>query len=392
MQGFLWSAAEGMEALSPTTGIRAARDINNRQQVIGDGRVATLHLAPGNSQPAAVTGGPYSATEGSAVLLNLSAADNDDVGFVFTVSFGDGSPDWVDINPATGHSYADNGPYTLMLTVRDRRGATDTKSTTVSIANVAPTILAGSLTGPTAPIQLTGGSVSAPIGFEFSDPAGTNDTYAAEIACGNGVVRTATNIPVSNTYSGSTYTGGRGTYAGSCTYTSAGVYTVRATVSDEDGGVSAPAFYRYVVVYDPAGASATGSGFYPVGELKGKGSKAHFTFDAKFLLGQPMAPNGTAKFWIPGGQLDFESTTIEMLVASGNRAQFWGSGTLNGASARFRITAVDGKLPGPNGIMDAFRIEVWQAGTLVFDTQPGATQDAPVATAIDGGNIQIRRE
>jgi hypothetical protein len=86
--------------------------------------------------------------------------------------------------------------------------------------------------------------------------------------------------------------------------------------------------------------------------------------------------------------MDFESTTIETLVASGDRAQFWGTGTLNGAAARFRITAVEGTKGS-----DAFRIELWNAtGTsLLYDTQPGTAQDAPVTTPIDGGNVQVRR-
>ena len=88
--------------------------------------------------------------------------------------------------------------------------------------------------------------------------------------------------------------------------------------------------------------------------------------------------------------MTFESTAIEMLVVSGNWSQFWGIGTLNGVPARFRITAVAGQGHGNKGTKDAFRIELWQAGTLVFDSQPGAAQDAPVTTEIDGGNIRIR--
>jgi len=42
-----------------------------------------------------------------------------------------------------------------------------------------------------------------------------------------------------------------------------------------------------------------------------------------------------------------------MLVAAGNRAQFWGTGTLNGSAARFRITTVDG-----GEGHDAIRIEL----------------------------------
>ena len=150
--------------------------------------------------------------------------------------------------------------------------------------------------------------------------------------------------------------------------------------------MSAPAFFRYVVVYDVAGASATGSGFYAVtGQAKGKAAKAHFTFNVAYVSASQSAPNGHARFWIPGGQLSFESTAIEMLVAAGTRAQFWGTGTLNGAAVRFRITAEDGSA-------DRFRIEIWNAaGTAVlYDTQPGAAQDAPVTTTIEGGNIHIR--
>jgi PKD repeat protein len=320
------------------------------------------------------------------VFLNLLGADNDDVGFLYTVSFGDGSGDWLDIYPPSSHTYADYGTYTLTLTVRDRRGATDTKTTTVTIANVAPTIVAGSLTGPTAPLQMTSGSASAPIAFEFSDPGRSFDIYSAEVACGNGVVLAATNIPVSDVYLGNGVYTGRGNYAGTCTYTSPGVYTVRATVSDDAGGTSAAAFYRYVVVFDPNGAFATGNGFY---DVPGQGkAKAHFSFDAKFPAGHAV-PNGTVRVWIPGGQLDFESTAIEMLVASGNRAQFWGTGTLNGVAARFRITAGESARGS-----DAVRIELWNADgtTILYDSQPGAAQDAPPTTTIDGGNIRIRRE
>ncbi len=286
--------------------------------------------------------------------------------------------------------YNDNGTYTLTLTVRDRRGATDTKSTTVTIANVAPTIVPGSLTGPVAPIQLTGGSASAPIAFEFTDPGRSNDIYSAEIACGNGVVLTSTNIPVTDVYLGNGVYTGKGTYAGACTYTSPGVYTVRATVSDDAGGVSTPAFFQYVVVYDLAGGSVTAGGFYNV---PGQGDrKAHFTFSAEFLSGHETAPNGAVKFWIPGREVDFVSTALELLVVSGNRAQFWGTGTLNGAPARFRITAVDGQQGGPHQDADAVRVELWDAnGALVYDSQPGAAQDAPVTQLIDGGSIQIHR-
>ena len=392
VHAFLWTAGDGLEALSPTTGLTTARDINNHQQVVGDRRVATLQLAPGNNVPVASAGGPYTGIEGSPVAFTLSARDLDDVGFVYHVTFGDGSPDWFGITlPVNGltYSYPDNGTYTLSLMVRDPKGATDSRTTTVTIANAAPTILAGSLTGPAAPIQLTGGRASAPIAFQFRDLGGTHDVYSAEISCGNGVVLEPTDIPVTETYTGSQYIGGTGSYTASCPYSSAGVYPVQVTVSDEDGGTSAPAFFQYVIVYDPAGGFTTGNGFY---ETSGQGKKkTHFSFDAKFPA-DGTVPNGSVRVWVPGGALSFESTSIEMLVVSGNRAQFWGRGVLNGAPARFRITVMDGQPGAGAGEGGAIRVEIWDAsGTAVlYDTQPGAPQDAAVTTPADGGTIRIR--
>ena len=134
---------------------------------------------------------------------------------------------------------------------------------------------------------------------------------------------------------------------------------------------------------------ATGSGFSLLpGDAR---RKAHFTFEVKFLPDRA-APNGSARFWIPGEPVDFRSAAVEMLIVSGNRAQFWGAGTLNGAAARFRITAVDGQQEGNDGIADAFRIELWRSGALVFDSQPGAAPDAPVSNPVTGGSIQLHEK
>ena len=68
----------------------------------------------------------------------------------------------------------------------------------------------------------------------------------------------------------------------------------------------------------------------------------------------------------------------------------WGTGTLNGAPARFRITAVDGNV-NHDRLGDAIRVELWDARgvTLLYDTQSGVPQDAPVTTPADGGNIRV---
>ena len=371
---FVWSASDGMEDLYPSTGQSWATGINNRGQVIFLDLIATLQFAADNRPPSATVGGPYVGTEGLAVALAFAASDADGDALTYTWDLGDGTTG-SGLTPPSRHVYADNGSYDISLTASDNKGGTDTRTTTAVIANVAPSIPAGGLTAPSAPLDVGAGGVAAPVTLAFTDPAGPQDTYAAQIQCGNGATLSPNGIT--------------SPYAGACTYTSAGIYVVRATVSDEDGGTSPPAFFQYVVVYDPTAGSTTGSGFYDVPAHAGV--KAHFSFDAEFRPAQSAAPNGRAKFWVPDGGIDFESTTVEMLVLTGNRAQFWGAGTLNGADARFRITVVDGALAGHAEGDDGFRIELWQGETLVLDTQPGAAQDAPVTTAIGGGNIRIRR-
>ena len=136
---------------------------------------------------------------------------------------------------------------------------------------------------------------------------------------------------------------------------------------------------------DP-GAFITGSGF--VTDAGRPKAKAHFTFNVRFL-GDGVAPNGKVIVWVPGGSLDFESTAIEMLVVSGRRTEFWGSGSLVGSPARFRITAVEGNPGGRGGSAGAVRIVLWRSAAVVFDTQPGAAPDAPVTTEVQGGNIRI---
>jgi len=368
----LWTAADGMEDLG-VIGMSVAFDINNHLQVVGNLRLVQVELGPSNRVPVVNVGGPYTGSEGSVVTFAFSATDADGDALTYTWDLGDGTSGSGPVPPAS-HVYADNGIYTVSLSVSDTKGATDTKTTTATIANVAPTIVTGSLTGPANPIALVSGSANAPISLAFTDPAGGRDVYTARIDCGNGGTRSTTGIA--------------SPFSDACLYKSAGVFTVSVTIADEDGGTSAAAFHRYVIVYDPAGPPASGSGFISLtGDPK---HKAHFTFSASFPA-RSLVPDGKAKFWVPGGSLDFESGVIQMLIVSGNRVQFWGSGTLGGGAASFRITAVDGDRAGSDGSLDAFRIELWQRGALVFDTQPGAAQDAPVTTLLGGGNIRIHR-
>jgi hypothetical protein len=88
----------------------------------------------------------------------------------------------------------------------------------------------------------------------------------------------------------------------------------------------------------------------------------------------------------------FKSTSYQWLVVSGARAQYKGSGTLNGAAGYgFLLTAIDGQVNGGGGT-DKFRIKIWDANSVVvYDNQMGAPDDSDPTTVITGGSIVLHK-
>jgi PKD repeat protein len=324
--------------------------------------------------------GPSTALEGTAVTFDgTTSSDPDGGALTYAWTFGDGGS-------ATGlapqHAYADNGQFTVTLTVTDAKGAIGTTSVTVTVANVAPTVT--SLAGPTAPIQLVSPSASATVYLAFDDPAGAADTYSVRVECGNGTI-----VSLSGAASPGTLM---------CAYTETGVYTVRATVSDEDGGTSTEGSYRYVVVYDATGGFVTGGGWIdsPSGACQlatacqSASGKASLGFVSKYAKGAT-TPTGSTEFEFTAGNLNFKSTSYQWLVVSGARAQYKGDGTINGSGDYgFLLTAIDGALDRSDP-RDRFRIKIWNKATsaTVYDNRMGEAEVSDAATALGGGSIVV---
>ncbi|OLC33520.1 MAG: hypothetical protein AUH84_06855 [Thaumarchaeota archaeon 13_1_40CM_4_38_7] len=190
-----------------------------------------------------------------------------------------------------------------------------------------------------------------------------------------------------------TESGGSGSVQDTHTYSTPGVYTITLTVNNSDGTTATKQF-QYVVAYDPNGAFVTGSGWInsPPGAYYANPSltgKATFGFNSKYQNGADV-PTGNTEFNFKVANLNFHSTSYDWLVVAGAKAQYKGTGTINGAgSYKFMLTAIDGAINGGGGI-DKFRIKITDSNNgLVYDNLLNAPDSVDPTAVLGGGNIII---
>ena len=220
------------------------------------------------------------------------------------------------------------------------------------------------------PIQI-GQTITAIVTFSDSD---VGDTHTVFWDWGDG---TTTTLPATPPTTSAFYN-----------YALPGVYTVTVTITDV-AGESAQATYQFIVIYDPNGGFVAGGGWInsPAGantlnpSLAGK---ATFGFVSKYQKGAKV-PTGNTEFQFHVAGMNFKSTSYDWLVIAGARAQYKGTGTINGAGEYgFLLTAID-------GTPDKFRIKIWDksTGEVIYDNQLGENDNANPSTVIQGGSIVI---
>ena len=188
-----------------------------------------IPLEAKDAPPVAAMSGPANSNEGASVQFDASASADPNAGDVlhFEWNFGDGTS-------GTGaqptHTFADNGNYTVTVTVYDQIGAFSKASTTITVANVAPSA-SFAAPGPTTEgssftLSLTGAT----------DPSSV-DAAALKYAfdCGNG------------------YAAQSSSPSASCATTDNGDRVVHAKVIDKDG-----AFNEYGGTVQVANVAPTG--------------------------------------------------------------------------------------------------------------------------------------
>lgn len=96
-----------------------------------------------------------------------------------------------------------------------------------------------------------------------------------------------------------------------------------------------------------------------------------------------ITPDGNTRFEFSAADLRFASTSYQWLVISGPKAQYKGSGTINGSGDyNFMLTATDAAVNG-GGTTDTFRLKLTDAATgdVVYDNGTD--------TPLGGGSIVV---
>jgi hypothetical protein len=318
-----------------------------------------------NQPPTADSGGPYDVNEGETVLVSATGQDPENGSLAYAWDM-DNNGSFETLSQTVIFSAAElDGPDTRTIAVRvtDNGNLTGTDSTVVIIHNVAPII--GVITAPTAPQQI---NTSVNASASFTDE-GTLDTHTAVWNWGDNDTSSGVVAELN----------GSGSVAGSHAYTSAGVYTVSLTVTDDDLGTGTNQF-MYVVVYNPGGGFLTGSGRFdaPVGSIPANPSEAgmtNFGTNAKYINN---TLTGSTRLNFRDGQyvFGFDSTSYDWLVITdGNLAKLHGSGTVNGiGNYTFELTALD-------NAPDTIRMQIWDStNTIVYDN---------TTTSLTNGNVEL---
>jgi LruC domain-containing protein/RHS repeat-associated protein len=244
---------------------------------------ATFVVTVTDPAPVVSAGGPATVAEGSTFTRQASFTDPSGGPWMAMVSWGEGgNPVPVAIGPGNvidlSHVYADDGAYTVVVTVSEANGNQSSDSFTVTVTNVAPVV---AVSGPA--------TVSAGASFTLSgtvqDPGA--DTVSGTVDFGDG------------TSAALVLTGGA--FSVSHVYTSVGIYTVLFTATDDDGASGTAALSIDASQAAPTvdlGAGAVldeGQTFARVGGFVDVGGPWTATVDYGDGTGlQPLAVSGTS--------------------------------------------------------------------------------------------------
>jgi len=238
VNGVGWTADNGDNSwywsYTPTDQGSGTVDVRATDQEHGTTESFAWHAL--NVPPTANISNSGPTDEGSPTTVSLTnpfdpSSDDTSAGFRYAFSC-DGSAlpnTYAAADPSnnTNCTFHDDGAFPVTGRIFDKDDGYTEYTTTVHVNNVAPTITGVTSSGTTGAACL-GGNSATTLGFAWTDPADTHDTYSYDVDWGDG----------SSHATGSAATSPVGALSHSY---AAGSFTISIVVSDEDGGSSAPA-------------------------------------------------------------------------------------------------------------------------------------------------------
>jgi uncharacterized delta-60 repeat protein len=219
---------------------------------------ASFHVKVNDVVPT-VNGGPnLTLNEGDGFGRNGSFSDPGSDTWTGTVNYGDGSATQpLSLNSdktfTIGHTYRDEGIYTVTETITDDEGVSGSATFTVTVNNVTPTVSAGANT------TINEGDTLSRSG-SFTDPGA--DTWTATVDYGDGTGTQSLTLKADRTFNLSHF------------YADNGTYTATVTVTDDDS-TSGSASFIVTVNNVPPTAGVSGPG------VSVRGQTSTFTFTAQ---------------------------------------------------------------------------------------------------------------
>lgn len=415
--GFVWNKPSGMVDIGTLSGLgSAALAMNAGGQVAGVADKTDLyqHAIVWTRKGGLVDLGTLNGTISRALGINQSgvvvgwsntpAGQYDYHAFLWTREQG-----MVDLNQRIGRA-----PPGLVVTTAL---AISDSGAIVADSNAGLVLLQPGVKGSDAPVvgpiqPATPVAAGTRVAFSagFTDQNG-GDTHKATWTWGDHCALSVASV---------TESGGAGTVRGQHTFCTAGVHPVTLTVTDSTGLSATVA--RDVVVYAPSSAAVTGAGWFlsPQGAYKREkihAGRASFSFVAATRPAAIRPADETMlKFHV--ANLDFQSGAYEVLSVAAGRAQYQGSGTVNGRGNYLFLLSAQAGNDGSAASPGRLRIRIWHrdarsnAEVVDYDNQvaarargvagdnalaaravPNATDtgDAGEGSAIGGGGIVLHQ-